>query len=116
MHMSLLTIFSVMENNEMLKTLGLELNPKSQIIKLKAGITFVGFHYYPDGTITLDNSKKRGYKRKFTKLCRKVESGEKKLEDLEKSYESWKKHASFANKIKYDYFEKRLASLRKERK
>lgn len=116
MHMSLLTIVSAMENNEMLKTLGLELNPKSQIIKLKAGITFVGFHYYPDGTITLDNSKKRGYKRKFTKICRKVESGEKKLEDLEKSYESWKKHTSFANKIKYDYFEKRLASLRKERK
>lgn len=101
---------------EFLRTLKLELNPKSQLIKLTAGISFVGFHFYPNGRITLDNGKKRAYKRKFNKLCKKVSGGKMGLKTLEKSYHSWKTHASFATDIRFDYFEERLNKLRKKGK
>lgn len=101
---------------EFLKTLKLELNPKSQLIKLTAGISFVGFHFYPNGRITLDNGKKRAYKRKFNKLCKKVSERKMGLKVLEKSYHSWKTHASFATDIRFDYFEERLNKLRKKGK
>lgn len=99
-----------------LKTLRIELNPHSQIIKLKTGITFVGFHFYSDGSVKLDNGKKRSYKRKFNKLCKKVMNKEMELKDLEKSYNSWKKHASIATDINFEYYENKLEKLRKEKR
>ena len=103
---------------EYLKTLELELNPKSQLIPFKNGISFLGFHFYArdgDIAIKLDNGKKREYRRKFNRLCRKVRNGELELAKLQKSYGSWRNHAEICtDKSVFGYYEKRLKQLKEE--
>ena len=104
---------------EYLKTLGLRLNPKSQIIPFKNGISFMGFHFYMRNgkmDIRLDNGKKREYRRKFNKLYKKVLSGEKDLSVLEDSYRSWKNHAMYCtDHAIFRYYENKLKELRRHR-
>ena len=103
---------------EYLDTLDLKLNPKSQIIPFKNGISFLGFHFYVrDGKIDirLDNKKKREYRRKFNKLCKKVRSKEMDLSVLETSYQSWKNHASYCvDHGIFRYYENKLRELRRK--
>lgn len=102
---------------EYLSSLDLQLNPKSQIIPFKNGISFLGFHFYMRNNqveIRVDNQKKREYKRKFNKLCKKVTDGSRDLRTLEKSYESWKNHASYATDHSiFGYYENKLIKLRR---
>lgn len=95
-----------------LDTLQLTLNPKSQMAKFRTGISFVGFHFYPD-KIVLDNSKRRAYKRKFTRLCRLVRDGKLPFQALERSYHSWLRHAQFADALDTTYFERQLEQLKR---
>lgn len=103
---------------EYLKTLGLRLNEKSQIIPYKNGISFMGFHFYMRNSgnieICLDNGKKHEYRRKFNKLYKKVISGEKDLNVIEDSYRSWKNHAKFCTDHSiFKYYENKLRLLRR---
>lgn len=102
---------------EFLATLQLTLNPKSQLIPVKNGISFLGFHLYirEEGVkIKKDNGKARAYRRKFNRLCKKVREGSMEYEKLCKSYESWKEHASFCTETKiFNYYERKLKELRK---
>lgn len=105
---------------EYLDTLELTLNPKSQIIPFKNGISFMGFHFYMQNSgeveIRLDNGKKREYRRKFNKLYKKVLSGEKELSVLEDSYRSWKNHAQYCTDHSiFNFYENRLEELRRKK-
>ena len=99
-----------------LSTLKLKLNPKSQIIPLKNGISFLGFHFYIGNgvVIKLDNSKKRAYRRKFNRMFKKVQSKQMELGKLEKSYCSWKEHVKYCSDCSIlNYYEKRMEELKK---
>lgn len=105
---------------EYLATLGLELNPKSQIIPFKNGVSFVGFHYWvKEGKvrIQIDNGKKRAYRRKFNRMRKKVERGEMTLSTLLRSYRSWKNHASICtDKRIFQYYDKKINELKEKQK
>ena len=99
--------------SEYLRGLGLELNEKSQVIPCKNGISFCGFHFYMNGEIKLVNSKKRDYRRKFNKMCNLVSNGRIPIENLEKSYLSYKEHAKLVtNQEIFSYYDKKLKELR----
>ena len=104
---------------EYLKTLGLRLNPKSQIIPFKNGISFIGSHFYIRNgkmDIRICNSKKREYRRRFNKLYKKVLAGEKDLSVLEDSYCSWKNHAQYCTDWSiFRYYENKLKKLRRDK-
>lgn len=107
------------ENVEKIKnfigTLKLNLNSKSQMMPFKNGIKFVGFHFYVRGgkmEIRLDNGKKRAYRRKFNRMIKRVSNNELTVEQLLKSYYSWKAHASNATSYKiFNYYEKQIKEL-----
>ena len=95
-----------------LDSLGLRLNPKSQIIPFKNGVSFLGFHFYPNGTIRLNNQKKNDYRRKFNKMIKLVKSGKISEEALLKSFLSWKSHASFCtSEGLFDYFYEKFKEI-----
>lgn len=102
---------------EYLNTLGLNLNPKSQIIPFKNGISFLGFHFYKEDigfVVKLNNKKKRDYRRKFNKMYKKVKCGSLSFDKLEESYRSWKNHASFCtDKSIFVYYDTRMKALKK---
>ena len=102
---------------EYLGTLHLELNPKSQIIPLKNGIKFTGFHYWASNRgikIYLIGEKKREHRRKFNRLYKKVLTGELTLDALERFQRSWEQHASHAtDKSSLNYYHKNMQILRK---
>ena len=102
---------------EYLGTLHLELNPKSQIIPLKNGIKFTGFHYWASNRgikINLINEKKREHRRKFNRLYKKVLTGELTMDALERFQRSWEQHASHAtDKSSLNYYHKNMQNLRK---
>ena len=89
---------------EMLKTLGLELNGKTQIIPFRKGIRFLGFYHYMtvDGKYIrkLTGENKRKNKKKFRKLVKDVKAGKLTEEKFYEKYNSWKNHALHGNCIK----------------
>lgn len=102
---------------EHLNDLNLSLNPKSQIIPFKNGISFLGFHFYRNKTgfdVRLGNKKKRDYRRKFNKMYKKVKCGSLSFDKLEESYHSWENHASFCtDKSIFVYYDTRMKELKK---
>lgn len=102
---------------EHLNDLNLSLNPKSQIIPFKNGISFLGFHFYKEDigfVVKLNNKKKRDYRRKFNKMYKKVKCGSLSFDKLEESYRSWKNHASFCtDKSIFVYYDTRMKALKK---
>lgn len=98
-----------------IRTLKLNLNPKSQMMPFKNGIKFIGFHFYVrEGKmeIRLDNGKKRAYRRKFNRMIKRVSNNELTVEQLLKSYYSWKAHASNVTNYKiFDYYERQIKEL-----
>lgn len=86
---------------EFLKTLGLELNSKTQVFPFKNGINYLGFHTYitDNGKVIrkLKNQNKRNAQRKFLKMAKKVSSGELSEEKFQASYTAWKNHISHGN-------------------
>lgn len=89
---------------EMLKTLGLELNGKTQIIPFRKGIRYLGFHHYmtADGKYIrkLTGENKQKNKKKFRKLVKDVKAGKLTEEKFYEKYNSWKNHALHGNCIK----------------
>ena len=90
---------------EMLKTLGLELNGKTQIIPFRKGMRYLGFHHYmtADGKYIrkLTGENKRKNKKKFRKLVKDVKAGKLTEEKFYEKYNSWKNHALHGNCIKF---------------
>lgn len=106
---------NVKKIEEFIQSLKLKLNPKSQIIPFKNGIKFIGFHFYVHNRnidIRLDNGKKRAYRRKFNRMMKLVADKKLAVEQLLKSYYSWKAHASYVTDHSiFNYYEKRIKEL-----
>ena len=90
---------------DFIDTLNLELNGKTQIIPLKNGIDFCGFHTYvtKDGKVIrkLRNENKRAAKRRYVKMAKLVVENKMKREDFDESYSSWRQHALHGNCKKF---------------
>lgn len=90
--------------NEMVSSLGLSLNGKTQIIPFKNGIRFLGFHHYVtnDGKYIrkLTGENKRKIRKRLRRKAKLVKNG---IIDKKKylfDYQCWKAHALQGNCIK----------------
>ena len=87
--------------SEMIQSLGLSLNGKTQIAPFRKGIRFLGFHHYitSDGKYIrkLLGENKRRMKKKLRRWARAVHSGKMKKEIFYQKYDSWKNHALHGN-------------------
>ena len=87
--------------NKYLKGLHLSLNSKTEIVPMKRGIRFLGFHTYLTDTgvvlrkLTGDN--KRQTKRRLRKYAKLVQAGKMSFESFEERFAAWKNHASHGN-------------------
>lgn len=92
---------------EFVRSLGLELNGKTQIIPFKNGIKFCGFHTYvtSGGEVIrkLKNENKRAAKKKFKKMFYLVKNGRLSREKFYESYYAWKNHILHGNCVKLGY-------------
>lgn len=86
---------------ELISSLGLSLNGKTQICPFKNGIAFLGFHHYitPDGKYIrkLKSENKRRAKKKIRNMIKKVRVGKMTEKEFCLRYEAWKNHASHGN-------------------
>lgn len=94
---------------------GLELNKKTQILPIKNGIDFLGFHTYLTNTgkviCKLRKSSKESMKRKLRKFKEKYDEGTMTIDEINQSYMGWRTHASYGNTYHLiqnmdDYYEK----------
>lgn len=89
---------------EMVESLKLELNGKTQIVPFKCGMRFLGFHHYVTGEgkyiRKLPSEKKRLAAKRTRKLIKKVKSGEISEEQFYQRHNAWKNHALKGNCIK----------------
>lgn len=80
---------------------GLELNRKTQILPLKNGIDFLGFHTYLTDTgkvvCKLRKRSKENIKRKLKKFAKRYDEGTMTMRKINDSYRSWRAHASYGN-------------------
>ena len=87
--------------NDFVKSLGLELNSKTQISPFKNGIRFTGFHHYitSDGKYIrkLAGENKRRIKRKLNRWSRAVVEGKMSQRKFMEKYNAWKNHAMHGN-------------------
>ena len=83
---------------EHLESLGLSLNSKTQIVPMRRGIRFLGFHIYltENGNVIrkLTGDNKRQIKRRLRKNAKLVQEGRMTLENFYERYNAWKNHAS----------------------
>ena len=89
---------------EMVSSLGLSLNGKTQIVPFKHGIKFTGFHHYvtKDGTYIrkLNGDNKRRIRKKIRTWVKLVKSGRMTEKKFYEKYNAWKNHALHGNCIK----------------
>jgi hypothetical protein len=89
---------------EMVKSLGLSLNGKTQICPFKNGISFLGFHHYitNDGKYVrrLRNENKRRIRKKIRTMSKLVKSGRMTKKKFYEKYNAWRNHALHGNCIK----------------
>ena len=89
---------------EMVKSLGLSLNGKTQIVPFKCGIGFLGFHHYvtPDGKYIrkIKGENKRKIRKKLRSWSRAVKAGKMTEKKFYEKYNAWKNHALHGNCIK----------------
>lgn len=81
-------------------SLKLSLNGKTQIMPFKQGIKFLGFHsYISNGNIVckIRNENKRNAYRKYKKMGWLVKEGKLSEKKFNESYTSWKAHAAFGD-------------------
>lgn len=80
---------------------GLELNKKTQILPMKNGIDFLGFHTYLTDTgkvvCKLRKRSKENVKRKLKKFAKCYSEGTMTMRKIKDSYCSWRAHASYGN-------------------
>lgn len=90
--------------NEMVSSLGLSLNGKTQIVPFKCGIGFTGFHHYvtKDGKYIrkLKGENKRRIRKKLRTWAKLVKSGRMTKQKFYEKYNAWKNHALYGNCIK----------------
>lgn len=90
--------------NEFVKSLGLSLNGKTQIVPFKCGIGFCGFYHYitKEGKYIrkLKGENKRKIKKKIRRWSRAVKSGKMAEIKFYEKYNAWKNHALHGNCIK----------------
>lgn len=101
---------------EFARTLGLELNGKTQIIPFKNGIKFCGFHTYvtENGKVIrkLKNENKRAARKKFKRMIYLVNERKLSKDKFYESYNAWKNHISHGNCVKLGYeMDKYIAGL-----
>lgn len=93
--------------NEMVKSLGLSMNGKTQIAPFKCGIAFCGFHHYvtEEGKYIrkLKGENKRRIKKKVTLWARAVKKGKMTEKKFYEKYNAWKNHVLHGNCIKLCY-------------
>lgn len=84
-----------------LSRLRLTLNSKTEILPMRKGIRFLGFHSYitEDGKVIrkLTGDNKRQIKKRLRKYAKLVKSGKMTREKFDEKYGSWKNHASHGN-------------------
>ena len=89
---------------EMVSSLGLSLNNKTQIVPFKNGLRFLGFHHYMtrEGKYIrkISGENKRRMKKKLRIWARAVKAGKMTEEKFYEKYNSWKNHALHGNCIK----------------
>ena len=89
---------------EMVHSLGLTLNGKTQIVPFRCGIGFCGFHHYitDDGKYIrkIKGENKRRIKKKLTRWARAVKKGRMTKKKFDEKYGAWKNHALHGNCIK----------------
>lgn len=90
--------------NQMVNSLGLTLNGKTQIVPFRKGISFLGFHHYmtSDGKYIrkLKGENKRRIKKKIRRWASAVKSGKMTEKKFYEKYNSWKNHAMHGNCVK----------------
>ena len=81
--------------------LSLTLNDKTEIVPMRKGIRFLGFHSYltEDGKVIrkLTGDNKRQIKKRLRKNAKLVVAGKMTREKFDEKYASWKNHASHGN-------------------
>lgn len=86
---------------EHLSQYGLELNAKTQIIPLKNGIDFLGFHTYLTDTgkviCKLRKRSKDSVRRKLKKFSKEYEAGRMSIDTIRRCYAGWRMYASYGN-------------------
>ena len=89
---------------EMVSSLGLALNGKTQIVPFRKGIRYIGFHHYvtKDGKYIrkLTGENKRRMKKKVRSWVKAVKKGKMTEEKFREKYGAWKNHASHGNCVK----------------
>lgn len=80
------------------RSLHLELNNKTEIVPIRKGIRFLGFHTYltDNGKVIrrLTGDNKRKIKKRLRKYAKQVQSGEMSRKRFDEKYNAWKNHAS----------------------
>ena len=86
---------------ERLASLRLTLNSKTEIVPLRKGLRFLGFHTYltDDGKVIrkLTGENKRQIKKRLRKSAKLVLEGKMTRQKFDEKYESWRNHASHGN-------------------
>lgn len=86
---------------ELVHSLGLTLNGKTQIVPIRKGIRFLGFHHYitVDGKYIrkLTGENKRKIKKRLRGWARAVKSGKMNEKKFYEKYGAWKNHALHGN-------------------
>lgn len=89
---------------EMVSSLGLSLNGKTQICPFKNGISFTGFHHYitKNGVYIrrLKSENKRRIRKKIRTWSKLVNAGKMSKSKFYEKYNAWKNHALHGNCIK----------------
>lgn len=90
--------------SQFVKSLGLSLNGKTQIISFKNGMLFTGFHHYitKDGKYIrkLNGVNKRKNRKRIAVWVKLVKSGRMTEQKFYEKYNAWKNHALHGNCIK----------------
>lgn len=89
---------------EMVTSLGLSLNGKTQIVPFRCGIGFTGFHHYITAggkyIRKLKGENKRKIRKRVTRWAKAVRSGKMTEQKFYEKYNAWKNHALHGNCIK----------------
>ena len=92
---------------EMVESLGLSLNGKTQICPFKCGVGFTGFHHYitSNGNYIrkLKGENKRRMRKKIRTWAKLVKTGRMTEQKFYEKYSAWKNHALHGNCIKLCY-------------
>jgi len=85
------------EIKTLVESLGLTLNPKTQIFPIKNGVDYLGFHIYLTETgkviRKLRQASKKGMKRRLAAMIEQYARGEIEYEDIRQRLNSWLGHA-----------------------